>query len=65
MFKILTLSILLYSNAASAQWAVYDKSVEDQLKIINKVASVGEKKLSEFDTQTLLSAKFETGRIQV
>ena len=64
MFKILTLSILLYSNAASAQWAVYDKSVEDQLKIINKVASVGEKKLSEFDTQTLLSAKFETVAIQ-
>jgi hypothetical protein len=64
MLKILMLSFFLYSSAASAQWAVYDKSVEEQLKMINKVASAGEKKLSEFDAQTLLSAKFEAVTIK-
>lgn len=64
MNKILALSFFIYSGLASAQWAVYDVRVEDQLKLINRVATAGDKKLSEFDTQALLSEKFETVSIQ-
>lgn len=61
MLKILlTLLALIGATSATAQWAVYDDKVKEQLVHINTVASIGDKKLSEFDKQVILSEKFET-----
>lgn len=61
MTKILiALSALIVTSSATAQWAVYDDQVKQQLVKINNVKSIGDKKLSEFDKQAILSEKFET-----
>lgn len=57
---LLALFALIGTTSATAQWAVYDDKVKEQLVYINTVASIGDKKLSEFDKQAILSEKFET-----
>lgn len=57
---LLALFALIGTTSATAQWAVYDDKVKEQLVHINTVASIGDKKLSEFDKQAILSEKFET-----
>ncbi len=57
---LLALFALIGTTSATAQWAVYDDKVKEQLVYINTVASLGDKKLSEFDKQAILSEKFET-----
>ena len=57
---LLTILAMLATSSATAQWAVYDDEVKKQLIKINNVKSIGDRKLSEFDKQAILSEKFET-----
>lgn len=61
MRKFVVLSgFLLFSHAATAQWAVLDEEVRKLVEKINNVTSSSGRTLSAFDAQALLSDKFET-----
>lgn len=52
--------VLLSPISASAQWAVLDEEVRKILVMINRVDSIGDKRLQEFELQSVLSADFST-----
>lgn len=47
-----------FLSPANAQWAVFDQEVKNILEKINKVTNIGDKKLQDFDQQSLFSEDF-------
>lgn len=60
MKKVLVaMGILAYGGLASAQWAVLDQSVLDEVKRIRETGS-GKAELTKFATQAALNSTFQT-----
>ncbi|MBT9552235.1 MAG: hypothetical protein IV088_15405 [Hydrogenophaga sp.] len=58
MKKFAILIMLLLPIRAFSQWAVLDEEVRKLLEQINRVKSIGDKKLQDFDQQALFSEDF-------
>lgn len=56
--SLLFLALVFFSAPASAQWAVLDEEVRLILEKINQVRSIGDKRLQNFDEQSLFSEDF-------
>lgn len=60
MKKIILFFLLIYSGFASAQWAVYDLRVHDQLRAINRVTATNQGRLQDFEELSRLNTDFST-----
>jgi hypothetical protein len=60
MKYLFPLLLAFYGVAASAQWAVYDQLVKEQLSLINENSNSAARELTKLPEMTEISKKFET-----